>query len=212
MEENCGRKFWHSRHARDKLARSSGEPAARPRSPVPGMGRAGKGKQAAERPKDDDDALLDAAIAENVATQKMKAQQPPEEEARGKEPAAAPGKALTKEQIIQKLNSVPTFCLLNGETNIVGLQDPENPKFEVCFWMTDALEAKEMLEAAVQNNPEEVASRLHLGVTPLGLAYALASGWMETSFYGDMRLRGAREDTANVTEMLQSQVRLGVRG
>ena len=44
------------------------------------MGRAGKGKQAAERPKDDDDALLDAAIAENVATQKMKAQQPPEEE------------------------------------------------------------------------------------------------------------------------------------
>ena len=176
------------------------------------MGRAGKGKQAAERPKDDDDALLDAAIAENVATQKMKAQQPPEEEARGKEPAAAPGKALTKEQIIQKLNSVPTFCLLNGETNIVGLQDPENPKFEVCFWMTDALEAKEMLEAAVQNNPEEVASRLHLGVTPLGLAYALASGWMETSFYGDMRLRGAREDTANVTEMLQSQVRVRIRG
>ena len=62
------------------------------------------------------------------------------------------------------------------------------------------------------NNPEEVASRLHLGVTPLGLAYALASGWMETSFYGDMRLRGAREDTANVTEMLQSQVRVGIRG
>ena len=53
---------------------------------------------------------------------------------------------------------MPTFCLLNGETNIVGLQDPENPKFEVCFWMTDALEAKEMLAAALQNNPEEVPS------------------------------------------------------
>ena len=130
------------------------------------MGRAGKGKQAAERPKDDDDALLDAAIAENVATQKMKVQQPPEQKARGKEPAAAPGKALTKEQIIQKLNSVPTFCLLNGETNIVGLQDPENPKFEVCFWMTDALEAKEMLEAALQNNPEEVPSHAAARLSP----------------------------------------------
>ena len=52
----------------------------------------------------------------------------------------------------------------------------------------------------------QVSNRLHLGVTPLGLAYALASGWMETSFYGDMRLRGAREDTENVTTMLQGQV------
>ena len=73
------------------------------------MGRA-KGKQAEERPKDDDDALLDAAIAENKATQKMKVQQPPEQKARGKGgkevAAAAPGKALTKEQIMQKLNSV----------------------------------------------------------------------------------------------------------
>tara|TARA_B100000780_G_C21048903_1_gene421129 strand:+ start:747 stop:1055 length:309 start_codon:yes stop_codon:yes gene_type:complete len=74
------------------------------------MGRAGKGKQAEERPKDDDDALLDAAIAENKATQKMKVQQPPEQKARGKGgkevAAAAPGKALTREQIMQKLNSV----------------------------------------------------------------------------------------------------------
>ena len=150
----------------------------RDRDLVRGMGRA-KGKQAEERPKDDDDALLDAAIAENVATQKMKVQQPPEQKARGKEPAAAPGKALTKEQIIQKLNSVPTFCLLNGETNIVGLQDPENPKFEVCFWMTDALEAKEMLEAALQNNPEEVHSHAaaRLSAPPSVLATLLARRW-----------------------------------
>ena len=81
----------------------------RDRDLVLGMGRA-KGKQAEERPKDDDDALLDAAIAENKATQKMKVQQPPEQKARGKGgkevAAAAPGKALTKEQIMQKLNSV----------------------------------------------------------------------------------------------------------
>ena len=174
------------------------------------MGRSGKGKQVAERPADDD-ALLDAAIAENKATQaKAHTQQqqkaPAEKEAR-KQPAAAPaGVALTKDQIIEKLNAVPSFCLLNGETNIVGLQDPENPKFEVCFWMTDAADAKEMLAAAKQNNSAEVASRLHLGVTPLGIAFALASGWMETSFYGDMRLRGAQEDTENVTAMLQGQV------
>ena len=64
-----------------------------------------------------------------------------------------------------------------------------------------------MLEAAKANNPPQVAESLHLGVTPLGLAYALCSGWAETSFYGDMRLRGARDDvTDDVDGMLRQQV------
>ena len=39
---------------------------------------------------------------------------------------------------------------------------------------------KQMLTAAKANNSEEVAGKLHLGVTPLGVAFGLASGWIET--------------------------------
>ena len=147
-----------------------------------GKGGKGSGNRVARAPADDDEALLNAAIAENKAAQAKAEQEKAEQEKLMAETAAAapPGKALTKQQIIEALNAVPTFCLLNGEANIVGLQDPENPKYEVCFWMTDAAEAKEMLTAAKANNSEEVAGKLHLGVTPLGVAFGLASGWIET--------------------------------
>lgn len=173
-----------------------------------GKGGKGSGNRVARAPADDDEALLNAAIAENKAAQAKAEQEKAKQEKLKAETAAAapPGKALTKQQIIEALNAVPTFCLLNGEANIVGLQDPENPKYEVCFWMTDAAEAKEMLTAAKANNSEEVAGKLHLGVTPLGVAFGLASGWIETSFYGDMRLRGAQEDTADLIPMLRQQV------
>jgi len=193
----------------------------------------GKGGQSSAKrvQKVDDNALIEQAIAQNRAEQEKraaaegarqeqkaaeaKAQQEQLSMAReqltgvaGKGPQK-PGKALTRDQIVEKLNAVPTFCLLNGQYNIVGLQDPEEPKVDVCFWMTDGADAKDMLEAAKAANPPDVADSLHLGVTPLGLAFALSEKWAETKFNGDMRLRGAREDAArgdNVGEMLRGQV------
>jgi hypothetical protein len=79
-------------------------------------------------------------------------------------PSAA---ALSQTEIMQKLNSVPTFCILNGDSNIVGMQDPEG-EGEVCCWFTDADDAMGMLASARESNPD--VPLLHLGVTPLGLA------------------------------------------
>ena len=130
--------------------------------------KAGGGSAAA-----DDDALLDAAIAENKAAAEK--QQQGTTAGGNKEPPKA---ALTQEQIIYKLNTVPTFCILNGQKNIVGLQDPSDPtgKLETCCWFADAAEAKATLAAAKAASPD-VASQLHLGVTPLGVAFDACSGW-----------------------------------
>ena len=84
------------------------------------------------------------------------------------------------QEIINKLNAVPTFCILNGRENIVGLKDPSDPtgQLEVCCWFADPAEAKQTLAAAKEANPE-LSEQLHLGVTPLGVSYAIAAGWAE---------------------------------
>jgi len=178
-------------------------------------GRGGKAPVVAAPSTDSDDALLEAAIAENA---KLKAEQEAQAvgssngngssngsgSSKGETP---PARALTRDEIVEKLNAVPTFCILNGESNIVGLQDTERPGLEVCWWFTDAEDGKEALAAAKANNPD--VPGLHLGVTPLGIAFALANGWAETSFYGDMRLGGSREPWGggqDVGPMLREQL------
>ena len=121
------------------------------------MGKGGKGggNRVARAPADDDEALLNAAIAENKAAQAKAEQEKAKQEKLKAETAAAapPGKALTKQQIIEALNAVPTFCILNGQKNIVGLQDPADPsgRAEVCCWFADAQEAKARQERQFVN-------------------------------------------------------------
>uniref|UniRef100_A0A7S0NWM0 Uncharacterized protein n=1 Tax=Calcidiscus leptoporus TaxID=127549 RepID=A0A7S0NWM0_9EUKA len=116
---------------------------------------------------------------------------------------APPNAALTKHEIIEKLNAVPTFCLLNSDQNIVAMVDPEGGEGEVCLWFTDADDARRMLAVALEQNPDAL---LHLGVTPLGLAFALAERWAESPFVGDMRLQGNRAVVASMGPMLREQL------
>ena len=37
-------------------------------------------------------------------------------------------KALTRDEIIAKLNSIPTFCILNEDGGVVGMKSPEGEK------------------------------------------------------------------------------------
>lgn len=115
-------------------------------------------------------------------------------------PSAA---ALSQTEIMQKLNSVPTFCILNGDSNIVGMQDPEG-EGEVCCWFTDADDAMGMLASARESNPD--VPLLHLGVTPLGLAFALAMGWAESHFVGNLRLQGQSSTVEATKEAVAQQV------
>ena len=166
------------------------------------MGKGGKGKsKGGSGEAVDDDALLDAAIAENKklseqqqAAQEQGAAAGSSGEASTAQAAAAapPAAALTKEQIIQKLNAVPTFCILKGHENMVGLQDPTDPtgQCEVCVWFADPTEAKTTLAAAKEANAD-VRSQLHLGVTPLGVAFELAVGWKESKSTAALRLQSS---------------------
>lgn len=59
-------------------------------------------------------------------------------------------KALTREEIMEKLNVVPVFCILNKDNGVVGMRMKDgSDKPSVC-WFTDALEARALLEAAAK--------------------------------------------------------------
>lgn len=173
-------------------------------------GKGGGGKAKADGGVPDDDALLDAAIAENKKLNEEAALiGEGEAKAPGSSKKAPPNAALPLELIIKKLNQVPTFCILNGHKNIVGLKDPTDPTgtLEVCCWFACPHEAKSTLEATKEANPE-VASQLHLGVTPLGVAFAIAAGWAECHFFGSKQLRGSQEPFAgnqDPTALLREQ-------
>lgn len=154
------------------------------------MGKGGRNKDKGNQPStpvSDDDALLEAAIAENLrikdeaaktlTAHKEEAQQPDQKSS----PAELPGKGLTREEIIRKLNAVPTFCILNADKSIVGMENPKGG--EMCTWFLDPGEAKAWLVAAIRENPD--VRGLHLGVTPLGIAFAFAAGWAPVSLVLD---------------------------
>ena len=140
-----------------------------------GMGKGGRGgKGPKQKPtqstEDDDDTLLNTAIAENL---RIKEQKPPA--VAGKD--NLPGAALAREEIIRKLNAVPTFCLLNADKSIVGMENLNGG--EMCCWFLDPAEARAFLATAIKENPD--VRGLHLGVTPLGMAYAFIEGWAPVS-------------------------------
>ena len=113
-----------------------------------------------------------------------------------------PAAALSQTEIMQKLNSIPTFCILNGDSNIVGMASDQGG--ETCVWFTYADDARAMLALCREQNPDVPA--LHLGVTPLGLAFALAVGWADSHFVGDLRLQGQQATVEATKEALTEQV------
>lgn len=103
---------------------------------------------------------------------------------------------MTPDQITEKLNSIPAFCLINAEGGLVGMQGKDGIK--AVSWFTDATEAKAILEVCKQANPE-FAEGLRLGVHGLGNAFRMCKGWPGDdsglqaggkSFEGELRLQG----------------------
>lgn len=82
-------------------------------------------------------------------------------------------KALTKEEIMEKLNAIPTFCIVNSEGGIIGMTDAEGGK-KSCAWFTDAEEAKAILAAVQKSNPD---AGLRLECHGLGGAFTQCNGW-----------------------------------
>ena len=175
------------------------------------MGKGGKGKpKASSEPSEDE--LLEAAIKEasglrlkaEEAAKNAKPETPwAKTKPKGKtERKPARRAALTRQQIIQKLNAIPTFCLLNGEKNIIGIDDGSGEGREACFWFLDADDARQVFAVVRAQNP---GVEVGLGVTPLGLAFALACGWEEATFDGDLRLQASPSALTAAPE-LQAQL------
>ena len=91
-------------------------------------------------------------------------------------PLEASGKALTREEINERLNRVPTFTLVAGDGAFVPAPNAEWVlEIEVIFW-TDPGEAEEALQQLAAAQPEKHFG-LRLGVLPLGTAFAAAGGY-----------------------------------
>ena len=142
-----------------------------------GKGGRGKPKQAAAAAKEDDDALLDAAIAENTqAKMAEKRAQVAHSVAVAQRDQRA--KALTKVEICEKLNGLPAFAIVNASKQFVPLRvagaDGNGADGEVAMLWTEPLEAESALAQATRQQPDE---RLAIGAIPLGRALALCEGW-----------------------------------
>jgi len=165
------------------------------------MGKGGRGNRsskavsstASSKGDDDDDKLLDATIIENKRIREQQATWWGED---GPLPQAGPpkNKAMEPKEIAEKLNAIPSFCLLSAENALLGLKDmaDETGKRKVCSWFTDPIQAADMLAQCKAHSPE-IAAGLHLGVTPLGVSYSFACGWAELEFDGDKQVHGTCE-------------------
>ena len=108
------------------------------------------------------------------------AETPPEKsEADPSDDTGTSGKALSRAEILEKLDEVPMFCLMNEENNLVGVKGSTNE--ETCFWHSSPSTAHEQLVAAREQN---VGVVLHIGVRSLGLAFSLGAAWGVMGYAG----------------------------
>ena len=79
------------------------------------------------------------------------------------------GKALSRDEVTNKLNAVPTFVIAGDDDKFVALDG------KICFFV-DGAEAKEALELTASGNPD--VPGLHLIPVPLGTAFTVCGGWL----------------------------------
>ena len=151
------------------------------------MGKGGKGSKAkAAEVVEDDDALLDAAIADNEAA-KLERLKLEEAEAKAKANAPPP-QPLTKQEIVAKMNELPTFTIVDAQKQFVALalQDEGGQLSESCVFWTEPNDAKSALAQARKQRSD---TQLDIAAFPLGNAYALTEGWAEAKASHPFRLR-----------------------
>lgn len=88
---------------------------------------------------------------------------------------------MSREEILEKLNRVPVFCIAQGNGSIFSLEGDG-----CCTWYLDAGEAQVAFGRALAANP---MSGLHLQVQELGKVFTQCNGW-------------PRDDSAPVVEDL----------
>jgi len=176
------------------------------------MGKGGRGKKAPQPEAKDEDALLETAIAENKAQleQLSIAKQHAESEKADREAQATrrdeAGVALTPAQICEKLDALPSFCIVNASRQFVTLrmQDAATGSTEdVCPMWLEPVEAKTALAKAVEQQPN---AGLALGTIPMGKAFALSEGWATAEGATRFRLSAHGRMVEELRPMLNKQL------
>ena len=87
---------------------------------------------------------------------------------------------LRKEEIIEKLNAVPTFCIMQEDGSVISLPDQAGQEGdECCTWFLDASEAQTTLRRVIAANPD--LSGLKLASHGLGDFIEMCDGWPRAS-------------------------------
>lgn len=113
---------------------------------------------------------------------------------------AAP-QPLSKQDIVNLLDSVPVFNIVNDERKIVGTFDEAGT--ECIRWYADVEEAESALVVAQLRSPD---MPLHLAVTPLGTAFALSEKWQSSPSALPLKLHASKTVTAGLAEELGATV------
>lgn len=100
------------------------------------------------------------------------------------------------------LNRVPAFCIVDEGERIVETVDVKGEK--AIRWYVDPDEAKVALIVAQIMSP---FTELHLSVTSLGHAYALAEGWTAADLEFPLRIEGSRSAVKGLNKALEDDSR-----
>ena len=84
---------------------------------------------------------------------------------------------LSTQEITEKLNHVPAFCVMQADGSVISLPDPDGVAEgdECCTWFLDGAEAEYTLKRVVAANPD--LGGLHLQSFGLGDAFTMCDGW-----------------------------------
>jgi len=191
----------------------------------------GKKKPVAAGPQlDDDDALLEAAIAkadneraeqetladiQRAETEALADIKRAEAEALAKveswmERSTTPP-SLSIKELVERMNVMPTFAIMNdtdsGKRFVPMKFDEDDGEADVaravCAFFTDPSEAKRSLGVAQQMCPD---LNLVLGVMPFGNAFSLTVGWADAKGDKPFTIRGSPTLAKDMRSHLKSQL------
>ena len=108
---------------------------------------------------------------------------------------AATYRCLTRQEVVDKLDTIPVFHIMTREKKICPVPD-ESGALAVRFY-ADPIEAESALVMVQALNP---TSNLMIGVTPLGTAFALSEGWQPNGSSHPLQLYGSKAVLAAVAQ------------
>ena len=104
---------------------------------------------------------------------------------------------LTKQQVVNLLNAIPTFNIVTEDEQMVTSLDA-NGKESICWY----LDPNEAMSALMTMQAIHASTTLHLAVTSLGTAYALSEGWVASLSKVPLRVQGSQQVVRAVADSL----------